>query len=53
MENENINPIKLEKFKRENDQWNRDKLIMWKQEIHDNNEDLDVPRAIFPVRKKT
>jgi hypothetical protein len=25
---------------------------MWKQEIQDNNADLDVPRAIFPVRKK-
>jgi CRISPR/Cas system CSM-associated protein Csm2 small subunit len=52
MENENSNPIKLEKFKRENDLWNRDKLVMWKQEIQDNNVDLDVPRAIFPVRKK-
>jgi hypothetical protein len=52
MENENSNPIKLEKFKGENDLWNRDKLVMWKQEIQDNNADLDVSRAIFPGRKK-
>jgi hypothetical protein len=49
MENENTNPIKLEKFKKENDLWNRDKLVMWKQGIQDNNADLDVPRTIFPV----
>jgi hypothetical protein len=52
MENDELNPIKLDKVKKENDLWNRDKLIMWKQEIQDNNADLDVPRAIFPVRKK-
>jgi hypothetical protein len=52
LEDESLNPIKLEKFKKENDLWNRDKLLMWKQEIQDNNADLEVPRAIFPVRKK-
>jgi hypothetical protein len=52
MEDESSNPIKLDKFKKENDLWNRDMLLMWKQEIQDNNEDLDGPRAIFPVRKK-
>jgi CRISPR/Cas system CSM-associated protein Csm2 small subunit len=52
MESEEMNPIKLKKYKQEDDLWNRDKLIMWKQEIQDNYADLDVTRAIFPVRKK-
>jgi hypothetical protein len=39
MDYDDVYPIKLDKFKRENDLWNRDKLLMWKQEKNDNNAD--------------
>jgi hypothetical protein len=51
LEENEVDPINLDKYKMENDLWNPDKLIIWKQEIMNNNDNLDVPGAIFPVRK--
>jgi hypothetical protein len=32
--------------------WKQEKMAMWKQEIHDNNEHLVVSGAVFMLRKK-